>query len=1484
MPIAVLLTILLIPPIQTFLAQKASEYFSKITGFQIYFEKLRINPINQNIFLKNLRITDRQNHEMLFVEKTEIDLYFATFLQGNDVFLEKISLNSGAVNLVVNPQNGQLNIDEFIAVIDSLTAPQEKRKHQPREKSPIFSIEEIILEKMVFSYQDSRKDSIHNGFDYSHFRFSDLNAYIQNFLIVADTVAFSTNSLEAIDKQSRLHIKNFTTHFLMNKHSMQFNKLYAEINNSTLRDSLVFNYESDKDFGEFNEKVRLEVRLVNTILYTQDLALFAPELKKYDDVWQISGEFSGSVNNFIFNNFSIKLGQKTHLTGSLTAEGLPQMESLLASLQIEPGSNILATDLKQYFDENIYPYVEKLQEISLQGRFDGYFNNFKINTQLQTNLGDAIIEATFAQGISQLPVYEATVHLQNFALGKFLEISTIGLISVDLNIQGEGLSLKTLKTQFEAHLDFFEINNYPLHNITLEGSFQEKLLKLSLESQDPNAYLEFFGYADFTSQKTTWRLSSYITNIDFFQLHLLKEPLHFQGLLYCNSESFSSDDFLGEFTIRDAQIRYKNKILSIDSLGITSSQNPYGYRFIELYSPYVTGEITGKYTLNKLQQKFNIFINELILGIKNQEEKQKIYYQTKAKDTQEDIIAEFKINLFDINPVVQIWDSTFQISQDITLIGMLESREITRLRFSTEKPFEKLHIGRNHFQRNNFRFEAYKENYNENISAELNLYSNHQQWGTLETETLSLSAIWIDGIIDFKAKIKQKNTSNEADLQGYIRLDTNRTEISFEKSLLKILNKEWYFYPEGKITLFTDQPGKIAFEKFGLHHQTQSIQIQGTIGSVNDSLNIDIGNLQFSTLNALLYKQKLQGTLNAHINLKDIYNEIKINSKLNVYSLYINQFLVGDLQVRSFWNNDQKILEIIADVYHKKEYVLLLTGYYKPQDQSLNLISKIQNLPLNIVEPFTEGLFSKLEGRLWGNLAITGKVYQPQIAGFAKFQNAKLKIDFLGATYETNSQIEIIPNEFRFSHFILKDKENQKIIFDGNITHENFSHFFLNLEGDFEKFTLLQIKEAPNVLFYGNAIATGKILIQGELTDLYIRVDATSNKGTKIYLPLDGYNEVGEASYYQFVDFEKADKQDTLYIQRQIKSVKITGLELDMNLNVTEDAYFEIQLDRQTGDKMQAIGKGIMQLSLDRRGNFNIWGDYLISDGSYFFTMKNLVSKKFTLLAGSKIYFEGDVFKAYMDVKAAYNANTSFTAFLAENEINPETSRRFPVAVVAHLLGDLLAPKVTFSIDFKDIDKQVANPTLQAAILKVKADIENNELELNRQVGSLVILGQFTSASNNSSVGAASGRTLGEFLSNQFSNIVSQIDENLEIDITAGDLIAAGQNNSTVLGARFAYNLMDGRLRIISDNRFNNQQQGSNYTGEWIVEYLITEDGRYKLKMYNRSTFGNSSIMNTTANTTGVSISASRSGNTFWELFQSKKKKEAKRKQNQSQR
>ena len=175
-----------------------------------------------------------------------------------------------------------------------------------------------------------------------------------------------------------------------------------------------------------------------------------------------------------------------------------------------------------------------------------------------------------------------------------------------------------------------------------------------------------------------------------------------------------------------------------------------------------------------------------------------------------------------------------------------------------------------------------------------------------------------------------------------------------------------------------------------------------------------------------------------------------------------------------------------------------------------------------------------------------------------------------------------------------------------------------------------------------------------------------------------------------------------------------------------------------------------------------------------------------------------------------------------------------------------------------------------------ETEIKNNEQELNRQVFSLIILKQFAQRNTNGlNLSASAGRSMSELISNQLSYWMSQVDDKLEIDLDIGSLSAA-DNSSYQL--RLSYSLLDGRLRLSNQTDYDKNTDLSTVTGEWTLEYLITKDGKLKLKMYNRTSQNSYSndIENSTYSTAGSSIQYTKGFSSLKELFSKKDKKQKK--------
>lgn len=68
----------------------------------------------------------------------------------------------------------------------------------------------------------------------------------------------------------------------------------------------------------------------------------------------------------------------------------------------------------------------------------------------------------------------------------------------------------------------------------------------------------------------------------------------------------------------------------------------------------------------------------------------------------------------------------------------------------------------------------------------------------------------------------------------------------------------------------------------------------------------------------------------------------------------------------------------------------------------------------------------------------------------------------------------------------------------------------------------------------------------------------------------------------------------------------------------------QLVIDPATGDVLKGRGNGSLNLSISPSNDlFTIYGDYDITEGSYKFTLRNIVARTFSLEPGSSIRWTG---------------------------------------------------------------------------------------------------------------------------------------------------------------------------------------------------------------------------------------------------------------------
>jgi hypothetical protein len=337
-------------------------------------------------------------------------------------------------------------------------------------------------------------------------------------------------------------------------------------------------------------------------------------------------------------------------------------------------------------------------------------------------------------------------------------------------------------------------------------------------------------------------------------------------------------------------------------------------------------------------------------------------------------------------------------------------------------------------------------------------------------------------------------------------------------------------------------------------------------------------------------------------------------------------------------------------------------------------------------------------------------------------------------------------------------------------------------------------------------------------------------------------------------------KKDTSQKVKNNYNVKLGGLALNFDLEVTPDAEVQLIFDQKVGDVIRARGDGNIKLKISSAGDFKMYGDYVIENGDYLFTLQNIINKRFDIEKGSVIKWSGVPYKADLNINAVYKARASLKPFFPSDS-SSTYKRRYPVDLKLSMTDQLLAPQINFNIDI---------PTVDAGVRQQVLSYINTDAEMNRQVFSLLILNSFvtppqlTNAGSSPGVASAGIANTSELLSNQLSNMLSKISNDFDIGVNyrPGDEISKEE-----LGVALSTQLFDDRLSIDGNLGVNNNNQSANnIVGDVNFDYKITDDGKLRIKAFNKAN-DNNQIYTTGPYTQGVGILYREEFDTIGQLY-----------------
>ena len=1421
---------------QTLLANYLTPKVEKAIGYPVKMRGIQIKFFDE-VSIYDLEVKDPWGAKMIQIEQLDVNFSIShLFLQPGKPSLDYARLTRPNVHLIFEKKSGKMNIEEFILRLENWISGGVKTvKKGP---SAIFTIPEAEVIDGSFSLDDNTKKSeaTRRHFDISHFTLAKVYSKVKNFYVKNDTLGLQAIGLRTKDPLTGFDVKSLNTVFMISDHQMRFDQLDLRFNDSHVTRKFVVNYRDMRSMTRWITDVDMQADFNGALVKGEDLVRFVEAMYEYKGMYRLKGALSGTVAKLNLKKFELGFGSKSVLKGDFGFKGLPNVDKTEMDFTMR-SSLFYPEDLGTYITKSAAENMIILGPVAFDGLFKGNNRVFRTAGKLKTGLG--YVEADVKMNLQDSMAfsrYDGNIKLQKFKLGKFLGMEpTLGTLDAEGHLKGSGFAKRSANIDFDGKISEIYFNQYLYHKIALKGNFQKQLFKGDVISNDTNLVATMSGLIDLRGSKPVYQMQGEITRSNLHHLRLMDPLVSLSTDFELDFKGDRFDDLEGRTVFYNSNLQTPNKPdLHVELVTLTSENGPAQKRHYKLTSDLVSAEISGEFTPSILQSQLRQLADEYALYFQKGADERWGYYATRRHEIDTKYKADFTVICHRADPILARFFPTVQIGENTVFSGNITKGRTLSL--SLESYPDTLVFGGYHFYQSVFSFQSSKFLGAPEVSSSLVFTSRKQQLNFLTpTENFKLDALWDQNRINFGLDFKQQGEENSAHLAGAWAFEEEGLSLKFKDTYFRILGQDWAMDQANRITI---QGPEWKADRVIVSNQNQSISLQGSLSNdTTETIKLRANHFQLSTLKPL-FSTKTEGELNGEIAIQDWYNHTRLDSWILVDSLRLNTFFIGNVQGVGTYLADEKAMDLNLNLNRLGEGVLSFAGTYKPfeEEQKLNIDAELNQTDLQILEPFTEGIFSGLKGSASGNLHIGGVPTKPEITGDIVFLKAGAVFDYLKTSMSVSDTVNFTPRKIIAKNWTVLDPEGNKATVTTSLFFPEQKPFELDILANLNHYKLLNTSRAPNSIYYGLGYASGPMRISGTVDNLVVSADLKSEKGTRLFIPLDREDDAVVVEDYEFVS-----QLNPINSDQQLKDVSSKlqedGITLDLRLALTPEAYGEVQFDAKKGDIMRMYGSGAIKMNLDKKGAFKMVGDYSIDQGDYTFTLQNLINKKFAIQRGSKISWTGDPLDANVNIKAIYTQYASLFPILLDttNKGNlPEFKRRYPVDVTINLQDRLLSPAVSFDIGIRDYPKDM---TLNGAVTAFANRIKTDDQELTRQVSNLLLFGQLVSPFGGS--GLALGNLVGNFtemLSNQLSNLASKINKDLDISVSLGGG-ALNQDILSNLQLRASYNFND-RLRITRSGGFTdarNQTSPQILLGDWALEWFVRPDGSLRLKTYNRN-------------------------------------------------
>ena len=1320
--------------VQSYLGTVAGQYFSREWGGELRIGALHAMPWD-HLILDDVLMVAPDGDTVVDIESLRVSFRLFPFRNGG-LELERVYLKNGYYHLVCNPpgENGRPTIN-LQYIIDYYThgAPP------PPPTGAVFPVRVGALTINGLHYKmdlpDLRKVVYDKGVEIPHMEFYDIHGRFKDITVLNDDVTCRIVRLRT-EERSGFEVSDIRCDVHVSPHEITARNLEVTTPKSYITLDAELTYDGWEVMIDYLNTVQHKVLIKEgTSVAMSDAAYWAPVLWGVETQVNAVGLAEGTINDMIAD-LDLQWGDASGLVLTGRMQRVEIIDSARFDVDIERlwtnhDDLLTALEATSYLPTSMKRLLKEVDHVDLGMRVRGGLKQAStINLHMTSGIGNLRADANITPVGKKGIAFSLDAGSDALSL-RMLKSEWVSRTGFDLSTNGvwhNTNDLNTLRADLQGGLMNSVVKGQQLMPVSFEARADGGKWKAEAESTDPLAMLKLTATMEMPDSTKHVTADLEVEHLDLAAFELMPEKfgdLRTQATV--EFRGVDADEMEGNVTLDYTQLGD----IDIKHLNLQADAHE-GDKTIHLQSDPVEINAHGRFGYGELplmirQMAEEVVPADLLAAIPlNEEERQALIDKT----------LNFHIHWKDDGRFLHGIDEKMTVAKGTRIDGSYNASELLKIVLRSDS----LRMGGLVLDNIGMSSRSTGSDYLINLEAqEVNI-------GTMEL--LSSANLTLNSNPRRALMALKWGGRDDVQTTGDLLLRLKDGEISVTKPKFTVGETEWNLILD-QLSINTKEGLKATGSGIGVKSEEQSVIAKlSLLQQPNDYVELNFNNFRLGALTDILLQESpisVLGDIDGRFSMSGLNETPYFNANLTIDSCVVNHQLMGDVRLRSNWNAELNMLnlELIGDQIDATGWIGLAE-----KDPTLSFNADFTHFGLGFVAPLLSDFSSRFEGQLHGNFDISGTVGSPVIEGVALVEQGALKIDMTGVTYFFNDTIGFDNKKITLNQFTLRDPRGNIALLDGNIKYNDLTDITLDL--NLQTDNLLVLDKPRGEEFYGTLLASAQGRVKGRIDSLGVNVNARTNPGSIITVPVSDQKQVKAHNYITFVGDESSQSR-----RRQTKQQN-QHLNLEATISITPDVQINLPMDfSDVVVKVGANGMGDLYLTLAGEEEPQVLGSYEITSGTMKLSMLSLIEKNFTIESGSNLGFQGNLSDARFDLKAVYSQRVNLSTLTGGVNDLGGSQKYLQVEDVLAVAGTLQEPTINFDIRLPNADASVSE--------EVFAYIDrNSERDMLNQTISLLLLGQFYNANKSALNGnLATSGGIGT-LSSLLSDMVGVVDINVD--------------------------------------------------------------------------------------------------------------------------